>query len=74
MGKEVWTEEVDEVIGVDKNGEQVTKKVTVQYYKIVCDYCGKEIINTKEGLLGNAYIEVQGKYYHPECYEIMKLS
>lgn len=80
MGYESWSEEVEVQIGVDKNGNPVNVKQNVEYYKIVCDYCGEEIVNSKTGNgLGSGYMVVKGsdgseKYYHLNCYEIVKVQ
>ena len=43
---------------------------SVNYPVIVCDYCGRVIVDGEKGI-SNSYIEVNGKYYHVECWEVV---
>ena len=40
---------------------------TVEYHRIICDVCGKVIVDDGEGITGD-YIEVGTNHYHPSCY------
>lgn len=75
MGYESWSEEVEVQVGVNKDGNPISVKQNVEYYKIICDYCGEEIMNSKTGNgLGSGYMKVGDKYYHLNCYEIVKVK
>ena len=75
MGYTEWTEQVEEVVGTDANGNPVTATVTVEYYEITCDNCGKVVTNTKtkEGI-GSGYYKVGDKYYCDNCYRVLKAT
>ncbi len=75
MGYTEWTEQVEEEVGTDANGNPVVVTVTKKYYKITCDNCGKVITDTKvrEGL-GSGYYKVGDKYYCENCYNVLKAT
>lgn len=77
MGYEEWTENVEEVVGIDKNGNPVTITTEKKYYKIICDNCGKLIVDTSNPNLTSGSYNTVGtgdnkKYYCTNCYEILK--
>ena len=59
------------------------KKVT--YYDIICDRCGKSLINESETCYSDAgsaemiakdseWITIDGKHYCPDCYELDEVT
>jgi len=75
MGYTEWTEEVEEVVGVDNEGNPITINKNVKYYKIVCDNCNKVIVDTSKNINGGYNTVGTGdskKYYCTNCYAILR--
>lgn len=75
MGYDEWTEDIDVQVGVDSNGNPITVKQEVKYYKITCDNCGKVIVDTSKGIVGAYYTvgsESTKKYYCEDCYAVLR--